>query len=49
MDEFQTLLLERLRAVHKADVLEPLNKGVINDEIGAIIEKEAGQIISALK
>ena len=47
--EFQNLLLERLRAVHKADVLEPLNKGIINDDIGKIIEKEAEQIISALK
>nr|MCR5018705.1 F0F1 ATP synthase subunit alpha [Bacteroidales bacterium] len=47
--EFQNLLLERLRAAHKADVLEPLNKGVINDDIGKTIEKEAESIILALK
>lgn len=42
--DFQTAFLMKMRAFHAQDVLEPLSAGVINDEISAIIEKEAQSI-----
>ena len=38
--EFENSYIELLRSAHK-DVLEQLKKGVINDEITAVLEKEA--------
>ena len=46
--DFQTTFLSKMRAFHADDVLEPLSKGIINDEIAAIIEKEAASIVSGL-
>ena len=47
--DFQTAFLMKMRAFHAQDVLEPLSAGVINDEISAIIEKEAESIVRGLK
>ena len=46
--EFQDLFLERMRASHRADILEPLSAGVLTPEIGAAIEEEAGRVIAAM-
>ncbi len=42
---FEKMFLERLEMKHKTTVLEPLKTGVINDQITAILESEAKQII----
>ncbi len=42
---FEKMFLERLDMKHKTTVLEPLKAGVINDEITAILESEAKQIV----
>ena len=47
--EFQDLLLERLRAGHKEDVLVPLGAGKMSDEIGSILEKEAALVVAGMK
>ena len=44
--EFEKLFLQRVEASH---ILEPLRKGVIDDEIGEEIEKIASQVIAQLK
>ncbi len=41
---FQEQFLDRMRAMHQEDVLEPLAKGVINDGITRILEKEADAV-----
>lgn len=46
--DFQTAFLMKMRAFHAQDVLEPLSAGVINDEISAIIEKEAQSIVRGM-
>lgn len=46
--DFQTTFLSKMRAFHADDVLEPLSKGIINDEIASVIEKEAASIVSGL-
>ena len=46
--EFQDLFLDRIRAAHKADVLEPLAAGQMTDEIGDIIRVEATSIIAGM-
>ena len=48
VEDFQTTFLSKMRAFHASDVLEPLSKGVINDEISSIIEKEAASIVNGL-
>ena len=47
--DFQTAFLMKMKAFHAEDVLAPLSKGVINDEISAIIEKEAQSIVNGLR
>ena len=47
--QFQEMLLDKLRANHREDVLEPLGAGKIDDGIGKIIEAEAAAIVDALK
>lgn len=42
--EFEKLFLEVMEARHRKDVLDLLKNGIINDEISAIIEKEAAVI-----
>ena len=46
--EFQDLFLERMRADHREDVLEPLGKGEVSPEITAAIEKEASAVIKGM-
>ena len=41
--------LDRLRALHKDDVLAPLAAGKMTDEIGATLRAEAASIISGMQ
>ena len=43
--DFQKLFLEKMRASHRADVLEPLGKGKIDPQIMAIIEDVAAETV----
>ena len=45
---FQTKFLDEMRSLYTAEVLEPLGKGVINDEICRIIEAQAKHVVSQL-
>ena len=45
---FQERFLERMRAEHRSDVLDPLGEGTMTDEIGAVIEKVAADIVRTL-
>ena len=47
--DFQQSFLERLRASHRAEVIDVLASGVINDEVTAIIEKVAAETAVAFK
>ena len=47
--DFQETFLMKMRAFHVGDVLDPLSKGIIDDEISAIIEKEAASIVNGMK
>ena len=47
--EFQKAFLNNMRADHKADVLDVLASGKINEEVTAIIEKVAAQTIVQFK
>lgn len=46
---FQEDFLNKMRASHNEDVLEPLSEGKLDDNIIAIIEKEAAEIASIYK
>ena len=46
--EFQDLFLDRIRALHKEDVLAPLAAGQMTEEIGDIIRVEATSIIAGM-
>ena len=46
--EFQDLFLDRMRAAHKADVLEPLAAGKVTDEIASIIRETAASVIAGM-
>ena len=46
---FQDAFLDRMRTLHKEDVLEPLAKGKIDDEITAVLRSEAEMIALSLK
>ena len=46
--QFQKLFLERMRADHRADVLDPLAKGKIDDVITHTIERVAAEIVTTL-
>ena len=46
--EFQKIFLERMRADHRADVLDPLAKGKIDSVITHTIERVAAEIVAAL-
>lgn len=49
VNDFQMTFLSKMRAFHQDDVLVPLSQGKIDDEISAIIEKEAASIVNGLK
>lgn len=44
--EFEKVYIERLEHLHKADVLDQLKKGIINDDIKAILKSEAEVVIN---
>ena len=46
---FQDAFLDRLRAAHTADVLEPLGKGVLNEDIEKILKETAASVILSMK
>ena len=46
---FQDAFLERLRAAHTADVLEPLGEGKLTPEIEKILQETAASVILAMK
>ena len=49
VEDFQMTFLSKMRAFHAEDVLEPLSKGIIDDVIASIIEKEALSIVNGMK
>ena len=49
VNDFQVTFLSKMRAFHAEDVLEPLAKGVIDETISSIIEKEAVSIVNGMK
>ncbi|MBQ7019749.1 MAG: F0F1 ATP synthase subunit alpha [Bacteroidales bacterium] len=49
VEDFQVSFLSEMRAFHAEDVLEPLSKGIIDDVIASIIEKEALSIVNGMK
>lgn len=48
VEDFQTAYLQKMRAFHASDVLEPLSKGKTDPEIFSIIEKECASIVNGL-
>ena len=46
---FQDAFLDRLRAAHAADVLEPLGKGLLNEDIEKILKETAASVILSMK
>ena len=48
VQEFETLFLDVMRTRHKADVLDVLASGIINDEVAKIIEAAAAEIAATL-
>jgi F-type H+-transporting ATPase subunit alpha len=46
--EFQDLLLDRLRAAHRDDILAPLSAGRMTDEIGALLREIAASVIAGM-
>ena len=42
--EFEKTFIDLLKSTHKADVMDQLKSGVINDEISAILKKEAAAV-----
>ena len=48
VEDFQTTFLSKMRAFHTEDVLAPLAAGKMDDDIAAIIEKEAASIVTGL-
>ena len=46
---FQDAFLDRLRAAHTADVLEPLGKGALNEDIEKILKETAASVILSMK
>ena len=49
VDDFQTAFLDRMRSMHKEDVIDPLGEGQYTPEIIAILEKEAAVVASQFK
>ena len=46
---FQEAFLDRLRASHKADVLEALAAGKLDENVTRILEKEAENVVLSLQ
>ena len=48
VDDFQSIFLSKMRAFHSEDVLVPLSKGSVDQDIFNIIEREALSIVRGL-
>ena len=48
VDDFQVAFLQKMRGFHAEDVLNPLSQGKADQEIFAIIEKEAASIVNGI-
>ena len=48
VDDFQMAFLQKMRGFHAEDVLNPLSQGKTDQEIFAIIEKEAASIVNGI-
>ena len=48
MTEFQERFIEIVRAKYKENILDVLTKGIMNDEVGALIEEAATKTIQEL-
>ena len=48
VDDFQVAFLQKMRGFHAEDVLTPLSQGKTDQEIFAIIEKEAASIVNGI-
>ena len=48
VDDFQVAFLQKMRGFHAEDVLNPLSQGKTDQEIFAIIEKEAASIVNGI-
>ena len=49
VDDFQVAFLQKMRGFHAEDVLTPLSQGKTDQEIFAIIEKEAASIVNGIR
>ena len=49
VNKFETDILKIMETQHKTDVLEKLKAGIIDDEIGAIIEQTAKDVVESIK
>ena len=47
--EFQDAFLDRIRANHQADVLDPLGAGKLTDEIEKVLQETAAAVIAGMK
>jgi F-type H+-transporting ATPase subunit alpha len=47
--EFQDAFLNRLRTLHQADVIDTLASGTINDDVTALIEQVAREVVEGMK
>jgi hypothetical protein len=48
VDAFKKEFLARLESLHRENVLNPIRKGIFNDEIIAVIEQLAADVILSL-
>ena len=48
-DDFQTAFLDRMRSMHKEDVIDPLGEGKYSQETIDILESEAAIVASQFK
>ena len=46
--EFQERFVEIVRSKYQETILDVLSKGIMNDEVGALIEEAAGKTITEL-
>ncbi len=49
VEDFQTAFLSKIRAFHAEDVLKPLAEGRIDENVSALIEREAALIVNGLR
>ncbi len=47
-EEFESLFLQMVETNHQQDILEPLKKGILNDEVAALIKRAAAETVASL-